>query len=242
MTTRSEWTVTLLHELTERTGTNYPVAEQNLIGIVAWQVAEDSTAQWNPLDTERNEPTDADYNPQGVKDYPSEAEGLKGTIDTLTNGLYGPVLLTLQRGNSAHNLAQAVGASEWGSGDFSTDVVDVENDTTHYFTQLVPGSAPEPQPSPEPTPPIPSERNTVPPTIVPKAPPYPQSWPSDPVVVSAQLLLNGHWNAELVVDGRAGQLTGDAITHMEQAKSITAGNPAGQRILGPKGWRVLIGY
>jgi hypothetical protein len=55
----------------------------------------------------------------GVKAYTSWAQGLRATVITLGNGLYGGILAALRSGNDANAVAGAVAASPWGTGSFS---------------------------------------------------------------------------------------------------------------------------
>lgn len=99
-----------------------PVTSQNLTAITAWELAEGgnwfNSARFNPLDTTMPEPGATDMNGVGVKAYTSWAEGFTATIATLRNGLYGPILAALQKGDDALAVAAAVAASQWGTGAF----------------------------------------------------------------------------------------------------------------------------
>jgi hypothetical protein len=99
-----------------------PRTSQNLTAIMAWELAEGgnwfNSARYNPLDTTMPEPGATDMNSVGVKAYTSWAEGFTATVATLRNGLYGPILAALQKGDSALAVAEAVAASPWGTGGF----------------------------------------------------------------------------------------------------------------------------
>jgi peptidoglycan hydrolase CwlO-like protein len=99
-----------------------PRTSQNLTAITAWELAEGgnwfNSARYNPLDTTMPEPGATDMNSVGVKAYTSWAEGFTATVATLRNGLYGPILAALQKGDGALAVAEAVAASPWGTGGF----------------------------------------------------------------------------------------------------------------------------
>ncbi len=96
-----------------------PLSSQNLTAITAWEFAEGghwfNAARYNPLDTTMPEPGATAMNGVGVKAYTSWAEGFVATVATLRDGLYGPILAALQRGDDALAVATAVAASPWGT-------------------------------------------------------------------------------------------------------------------------------
>jgi len=112
----SSWAQALLGYL------GMPRTSQNLTAITAWELAEGgnwfNSARYNPLDTSMSEPGAADMNSVGVKAYTSWAQGFTATVATLRNGLYGPILAALRKGDSALAVAEAVAASPWGTGGF----------------------------------------------------------------------------------------------------------------------------
>jgi len=99
-----------------------PATSQNLTAITSWELAEGghwfNSARYNPLDTTMPEPGATVMNSVGVKAYTSWAEGFTATIATLHNGLYGPILAALRRGDDAVAVAAAVASSPWGTGAF----------------------------------------------------------------------------------------------------------------------------
>ena len=99
-----------------------PVTSQNLTAVTSWELAEGghwfNSARYNPLDTTMPEPGATVMNSVGVKAYTSWAEGFTATIATLHNGLYGPILVALRRGDDAMAVAAAVASSPWGTGAF----------------------------------------------------------------------------------------------------------------------------
>jgi hypothetical protein len=91
-------------------------------GVVVWETAEggnwDNLAQYNPLNTARREPGSwrmPGYNPDNVQAYPTWQEGMQANLSAITNGLYRPILSALAAGTSAQAVANAVGASPWGT-------------------------------------------------------------------------------------------------------------------------------
>jgi peptidoglycan hydrolase CwlO-like protein len=100
-----------------------PVTADNVAAITAWEMAEGghwyNTAYYNPLNTTQEMPGATVFNSVGVKAYTSWKQGLEATVKTLKNGYYDGIIEALKRGNDSAAVAQAVGASPWGTGDFS---------------------------------------------------------------------------------------------------------------------------
>lgn len=101
----------------------FPVTADNVAAVTAWEMAEGghwyNTAYYNPLNTTQSMPGATVFNSVGVKAYTSWKQGLEATMITLKNGYYGDILEALRRGNDSGAVARAVGASPWGTGDFS---------------------------------------------------------------------------------------------------------------------------
>jgi peptidoglycan hydrolase CwlO-like protein len=101
----------------------FPVTADNVAAVTAWEMAEGghwyNTAYYNPLNTTQSMPGATVFNSVGVKAYTSWKQGLEATMITLKNGYYGGILDALRRGNDATAVAAAVGASPWGTGNFS---------------------------------------------------------------------------------------------------------------------------
>lgn len=64
----------------------------------AWARAEGGTARYNPLNTTQPWPGATDYNPVGVKNYPTGAAGIAATAATLVNGHYPGIVHDLRAG------------------------------------------------------------------------------------------------------------------------------------------------
>ena len=100
-----------------------PVTADNVAAVTAWEMAEGghwyNTAYFNPLNTTQSMPGATVFNSVGVKAYTSWKQGLEATVITLKNGYYGGILDALRRGNDSTAVASAVGASPWGTGNFS---------------------------------------------------------------------------------------------------------------------------
>ena len=100
-----------------------PMTADNVAAIVAWEMAEGghwyNTAYYNPLNTTQSMPGATVFNSVGVKAYTSWVQGLKASVITIHNGLYGGILDALRRGNDAQAVAGAVAASPWGTGSFT---------------------------------------------------------------------------------------------------------------------------
>jgi hypothetical protein len=116
--TPTTWAQALLRAL------GAPASAEDLRAIVAWEQAEGghwaNSALHNPLNTTQREPGSWPMNAVGVQGYPSWDEGMTATVTTLDNGRYPGVLAALRAGSCAPCVADAVGASPWGTGRFTT--------------------------------------------------------------------------------------------------------------------------
>lgn len=109
---RTRWSVALLDRL------GAPVTMENIKALAAWIGAEANNARFrNPLATTMGAAGATNVNEVGVKSYPTDEIGLDATVQTLTNGLYEPILAGLRAGDSAHRVVAAVAASPWGTGE-----------------------------------------------------------------------------------------------------------------------------
>jgi peptidoglycan hydrolase CwlO-like protein len=92
-----------------------PTCFDNLVALVAWQVQEGTTANWNPLATTYPMPGASDFNSVGVKNYVSLAQGLEATYLTLNTSSYGypPILSSLRGCKDVMTTARAINASSW---------------------------------------------------------------------------------------------------------------------------------
>lgn len=139
----------------------WPFTVEKQWGLTAWAMAEGdinvpqcSGALWNPWDTTEPAIGATDFNGVGVKNYPSSQSGLDAVYATLHNGRYDNVLAVLNdEGASAYSLAQAIGNSPWGTGNFSWAVDRIRADPAPFLAVEVPGGTPGPTPVPEPGPP-----------------------------------------------------------------------------------------
>lgn len=113
-------------------GLNVPVWASNVFAMVTWEGAENTNASCNPLATTQSEPGSWNFNSAGVKNYQNyDGEtcwywGVYATLQTLNNGYYNNILSVLDNPNSSDytqcvDLADAVGNSPWGTGNFSSD-------------------------------------------------------------------------------------------------------------------------
>jgi len=101
----------LAHEL------NAPTCRDNEVAMVAWQLNEGTSADWNPLATTYTMSGGTTFNSSGVKNYASLEQGLEATRLTLEKGsstyLYQPIIANLRRCSSAMKTAEAINASSW---------------------------------------------------------------------------------------------------------------------------------
>ena len=100
-----------------------PQTPCNVSAVTAWEAAEggawQNSASGNPLNTTMPEPGSSAINSARVQAYPSWQEGFAATVATLNNGNYPGILAALRAGDNAQAVADAVGASPWGTGYFS---------------------------------------------------------------------------------------------------------------------------
>ena len=124
--TREQWATALLRAV------DAPVCGNNLVSLVTWQTAENTTAAWNPLATTQPAPGTTDYNSVGVKNYPSSAAGIAATVATLRGGYltqgYGWILYRLATCAAPDVTAGAINQSNWchgcAGGAYVTGMVD----------------------------------------------------------------------------------------------------------------------
>lgn len=94
-----------------------PVTPNNVRALNAWQAAEGGDARFNPLNTTQPMPGATDYNPVGVKNYVTPNQGTGATVKTLLNGRYDHIVTGLRKNSSPVEVARAVAASPWGTGE-----------------------------------------------------------------------------------------------------------------------------
>jgi hypothetical protein len=98
---------------------HYPVSEDNMAALLAWQYAEgghfNNSAHFNPLNTSKTWPGAESMNSHGVKAYDSYADGMDATVATLNLDYYKDVRAALKEGDSARAVLGAVVASPWGT-------------------------------------------------------------------------------------------------------------------------------
>ena len=90
-----------------------------LVGLVAWALIEGghigNDAAWNPLNTTLRRPGSTSMNRVGVQRYRSYGDGLAATLTTLRLAAYTRVVAALRSSAPPTTLADAVGASPWGT-------------------------------------------------------------------------------------------------------------------------------
>lgn len=126
-------------------GAGAPVTKNNRILMVAWQLAEGTSARNNPYATTQQirgtgnaDSTGLPGNPDGVQEYKTTVQGIQSTVATLVNGRYATILVNLHRSADPHITAQAVVASPWGTHDLSSAIVDkVANNYAFYAGQSI---------------------------------------------------------------------------------------------------------
>jgi murein DD-endopeptidase MepM/ murein hydrolase activator NlpD len=99
-----------------------PNTGPNVQAIDAWQAAEGGFVHLNPLNTTEPAAGSTIWNSVGVRTYPDWTTAIRATTQTLKNGQYRGILAALRAGTNSLAVARAVGASPWGTGDFSADL------------------------------------------------------------------------------------------------------------------------
>ena len=96
---------------------NAPGCRDNLVVMVAWQLNEGTSADWNPLATTYDMPGATAFNSFGVRNYVSLAQGLEASWLTLKRGWssygYGDIVRSLRGCGGAMKTAEAINASSW---------------------------------------------------------------------------------------------------------------------------------
>lgn len=110
MTTRGEWATELLHAL----GNNTPDA-RTVNFVASWTLGENTRARYNPLATTQPAAGATNFNPVGVKNYPTDQAGIDATVKTIQNGYYPHILHGLQN-NDPEEAANALELGTWGTG------------------------------------------------------------------------------------------------------------------------------
>lgn len=202
-----------------------PNTTANVDCLVAVMVMEGSHAAYNPMDTTQPYQGATDYNPTGVRNYPSWKAGVTATVLTLKNGYYTDIVNALSAGNG--ELASTLwDSSPWGTQNVASAYPEA---SSHYSTLVSTGaSVPTPTPAPEP-PPTPTPEPT--PTPAPEPTPTKDAATVDITnlqenskgdsVKSVQLLLNGKANAGLAIDGIFGPLTKNAVVNWQRFFGLT---------------------
>lgn len=87
----------------------------NLVAMVAWQLAEGTSARWNPLATTWKMPGSTSFNGHRVQNYVSLQQGLEATRKTLSRPghRYEAILSSLASSAEAMTTARAINASNW---------------------------------------------------------------------------------------------------------------------------------
>lgn len=83
--------------------------------MVDWASFENTEAAYNPYATTWKLQYVDNFNSVGVQNYHSLEDGINATINTLTNGLYGPILDALKNQSDEAAICQAISNSPWGS-------------------------------------------------------------------------------------------------------------------------------
>jgi hypothetical protein len=101
-----------------------PDTADNVEAIIGWEEREGgnwhNAAMFNPLNTTRVYDGSTSINSVGVESYSSWDDGVTATVQTITNGFYSGILAAFAAGNDPVAVANAVGASPWGTPNFAS--------------------------------------------------------------------------------------------------------------------------
>ena len=134
---------------------------QQIDTLVTVFTLEDSHAAFNPEDTEEPEPGATNYNPQGVRNYPSLGVGLAAFRSTLENGAYPEIVRMLKAGDDASRVLASPEWDTWAGQPITRDYAEVlaavRNDRAAYYGRSIgEGTAPTPAPAPHVPEPLPA--------------------------------------------------------------------------------------
>jgi hypothetical protein len=108
--TTADWARAVLADLRKK----YPKVKttpNNVANLQLWVSNEQSAASWQ---YDKDNPLGVRNGPGGqVQPYASFAAGAQGTVDTLENGLYDPIIAALEQNAPTEQFAQAVVDSPW---------------------------------------------------------------------------------------------------------------------------------
>jgi hypothetical protein len=107
--TLSQWAAALLPRI------GAPVTANNQANMGAWYECEQSDADYNIWNTTLACCGGSPVNSAGVMSYPSLAAGVDATVSTLLGGNFGPIVAVFRSDGTRLELANAVGATGWGT-------------------------------------------------------------------------------------------------------------------------------
>lgn len=234
MTTREDFARALCAAM------GWATSQQNLDALVAWQSAENTQAEYNPLATTEHWNGSTDFNTAGVQNFASLTDGLAATKATLTNGLYGPVIGAFAMQKPATEIGAAIDGSPWGTVNVAGVVADVVADRAAYYT--VPIGAGSVTPSePAPTPAPVADPTPAPAPSVPEAPaPAGFLFPELSVQLESQKLnavkalqaaLVSVWGYTIAIDGLYGPVTEGAVKAFQRSQGLAVDGIAGPQTL-----------
>lgn len=133
---RGPWATDLLRQL------GVPTSKNNLTTIIAWIIAEGTSAVWNPLATTQDMDGATNFNGTGVKNYKNEQDGYDATIKTLRNGDYDIILADLRASETPDVVIHDIANSKWGTklADLQGGLATVKKDYAAASAVLVTGN------------------------------------------------------------------------------------------------------
>lgn len=109
----SSWATQILSAL------EAPLSQNNISKLAAWNACEGNVKSGlginNPFNTTLDAPGALTVNSDGVKLFPTLAEGIGANVAVIQESRYKAILANLQSDGTASDFASAVGSSPWGS-------------------------------------------------------------------------------------------------------------------------------
>ncbi len=217
-------------------------APQTVAALITWFAAEggagpqwgiaDNVADYNPLNTTRVWPgsTPTPGNVPPVQAYRSWQDGINATAATIDQPNMAPIADALRAFCDCTELAAAVAATDWGTGDFSRDC------PTGSAPPVAPTTTAGPPPSTPPAPPAtPTPEVFDVSTLKTVSQQSPGPTVVDSTVASLQAVLAGKWHQGIAVDGRYGPDTALAVENVQRFMALTIDG-----ICGPQTWPVVL--
>lgn len=104
-------------------GLHAPVNTHTIDAILAWLEGENTKARNNGLATTRSGHGGTPFNSAGVMNYPTFADGMLATLETIRLTPYAQLRDAIKAGTSAHAICKLIVASPWGTKSVPLDAI-----------------------------------------------------------------------------------------------------------------------